>query len=257
MTDPADPFDNVRRRLLPAALETAAFDGFTPLALRRAAAAAGVNDAEYAAAFPRGPIDVVEFWSVEADDAAARALRAEAAGSSKIREKVARAVEARLDFLAPDKEAARRAAAFLALPQNAPFGARLVWRTADQIWRAMDDPSTDFNFYSKRAILSAVLVSTTARWFADDSDDGEATRAFLRKRIENVMQFERLKTKVRDSGFDAEGMFGWLAKLRYPESRNDSASASVRREEKIDEALKESFPASDPPYWAGGVSKNS
>lgn len=212
-----DAFEPVREAILAEALKGAAFDGFTPLSLARAAADAGRTKAELAAAFPRGPIDLVAWWSAKADAAAAAAIAAPHEPPLKIREKVARALEARLAFLRPHKEAARRAAAYLALPHNAPTGARLVWETADAVWRAMGDPSTDFNFYSKRAILSGVWSTTFARWLADDSDDEAATKAFLAARIGNVMQFEKLKARVRDSGFDPEGMFGWLAKMRYPE----------------------------------------
>lgn len=219
MPTPPDPFDPVRKRLFPAALKAAAFEGFTPLMLRKAAGEAGVTAAELAAAFPRGPVDLVEYWSAEADRASAAALSGDEAKAVKIREKVQLGIEARIAFLRPHKEAARRAAAFLALPHNAPGGARLVWNAADAIWRAMGDPSTDFNFYSKRGILAGVLSSTMARWFADDSADEADTKQFLRARIENVMQFEKLKAKARDTGFDPEGVFGWLAKVRYPEGR--------------------------------------
>jgi len=220
MTGRKDPFNPVRQRVLPEALKAAVFEGFTPSMLAKAGAAAGVSPAELAAAFPRGPIDLVEYWSEEADRAAREALIGEAAAGLKVREKVVLAIEARLGALGPFKEAARRAGAYLALPHNAPTAARLLWASADAIWRAMGDPSTDFNFYSKRAILAGVLASTLARWFADDSEGERGTKEFLRKRIENVMQFEKVKARVRDSsGFDPEGLFGWLAKLRYPERR--------------------------------------
>jgi len=219
MTEPSDPFEDIRARLLPAALKAAAIDGFSPLMMSRAATDAGVREAELAAAFPKGALDLVIYWSAEADRASAAALKSEEAQGLKIREKVALGVEARIANLRPNKEAARRAAAFLALPLNAPAGARLVWNAADAIWRAMGDPSTDFNFYSKRAILSGVLSSTMARWFADDSEGEKETKDFLSARIENVMQFEKVKAKVRDSGFDPAGMWGWLAKVRYPEGR--------------------------------------
>lgn len=219
MTNYSDPFDAVRARLSPAALKAAVFEGFTPKMMANAAKEAGVSAAELAAAFPKGALGLIEYWSAMADRAAAAALTDEGAQGLKIREKVALGVEARIAFLRPDKEAARRAAAFLALPPHAPTAARLVWNAADAIWRAMGDPSTDFNFYSKRAILSGVISSTMARWFADDSEGEAETTSFLRARIENVMQFEKLKAKVRDSGFDPAGMWGWLAKARYPEGR--------------------------------------
>jgi ubiquinone biosynthesis protein COQ9 len=219
MTHSDSPFDAVRDEILAEALKAAAFDGFTPLALERAAKDAGHTAADLAAAFPGGAIDLVRWWSVRADEAAAAAAGERREPPLKIREKVAAGVEARLAYLRPHKEAARRAAAFLALPHNAPEAARLIWSSADAIWRAMGDPSTDFNFYSKRAILSGVLGSTFARWLGDDSEDEAATKAFLAARIDNVMQFEKVKARLRDSGVDPEGMFGWFAKLRYPERR--------------------------------------
>ena len=59
------------------------------------------------------------------------------------------------------------------------------------------DVSTDFNFYTKRAILMGVYSATLMRWFTDDSADGSATDAFLAARIENVMQFEKLKAQAK------------------------------------------------------------
>lgn len=219
MTQFDDAFGPVREAILAETLKAAAFDGFTPLSLERATVDAGRTKAELAAAFPGGAIDVLTYWSGKADEAAAAAIALPAEPPLKIREKVARALEARLAYLRPHKEAARRAAAYLALPHNAPKAARLVWATADSVWRGMGDPSTDFNFYSKRAILSGVWSATFARWLADDSADEAATKAFLAARIDNVMQFEKFKARVRDSGFDPAGMFGWLAKIRYPEQR--------------------------------------
>lgn len=219
MSQTDSPFDVVRDAILAEVLKAAAFDGFTPLALERAARAAGRSKADLAAAFPGGTTEMLRWWSHRADAAAAAAAGERREPPLKIREKVAAGIEGRIAFLRPHKEAARRAAAYLALPHNAPEAARLVWATADAIWRAMGDPSTDFNFYSKRAILSGVWSSTFARWLADDSIDEAATKAFLAARIDNVMQFEKFKARVRDSGFDPEGMFGWLAKTRYPDRR--------------------------------------
>ena len=66
------------------------------------------------------------------------------------------------------------------------------------MWRAVGDTSTDFNFYSKRAILAGVYSSTMMRWFTDQSAGESETHAFLDARIENVMQFEKFKAQVRE-----------------------------------------------------------
>src|SRR5881392_4319354 len=91
----------------------------------------------------------------------------------------------------------RRAAAFLTLPQNAPTAMTLLYRTVDRMWYAAGDTSTDFNFYTKRAILAGVYSSTLLYWLNDRSEGGEATWAFLDRRINDVMKFEELKSRVR------------------------------------------------------------
>ena len=216
MENNCDPFASVRERILPEALELAVFDGFTPIMMDNAARAAGVSPAELAAAYPAGVADLMVQWSAAADFYAASALKTAEAAEMRIREKVAHGVEARLQYLEPHKEAARRAAATLALPHMAPLASRLVWSTADAIWRGLGDKSTDFNFYTKRAILSGVWLSTFTRWLADESHDMAATREFLQARIDNVMQFEKLKATAKKYQVDPTGPFSWLGRLRYP-----------------------------------------
>jgi ubiquinone biosynthesis protein COQ9 len=216
-----DGFEEERRAILAECLVLAPFDGWTAGMLRNAAITAEVDPAAVRAAFPKGVSDVLRFWSGEADRAMVGAMAAPGFAEKRIRDKVADAVLARIEALAPHKEAARRAAAYLAAPPLSPFegpplAAKLAWTSADAIWRGLGDKSTDFNFYSKRAILSGVLVSTMARWLADDSADGAATDAFLAARIENVMQIEKAKAQVRKLGIDPVAPIGWLARLRYP-----------------------------------------
>ena len=130
-------------------------------------------------------------------------------------QRVKACVQVRLEAQAPYKEAARAMTRALTRPDRAPLAARLVWRTADRIWRALGDTSTDGNFYSKRAILSGVLASTYACWFSDESADHEATWAFLDARIENVMQFEKFKAQLKPLGEHLQTAVGIAARFRY------------------------------------------
>ncbi|MEM9495877.1 MAG: COQ9 family protein [Pseudomonadota bacterium] len=191
--------------------------------LKKAASDADVAPAALKAAFPGGMKDVLRAWSRAHDEAMLRAFAERLADAGlpplKIREKVAFAVLARLAAMGPHKEAARRAAAYLALPINAPLGAALAWDTADAIWRAMGDPSTDFAWYTKRATLTGVWTSTCARWLGDDSDDEAETRRFLDARIANVMQIEKAKAQVRKLGIDPAAPIEFLGRLRYPAGR--------------------------------------
>ncbi len=212
----ADGFDAIRRVILPALLARAPFDGWTGRTLNAAAREAGADPAAASDAFPRGIADALRYWSGVSDAAMLGAMAAPEFAGLKIRQKVAFAVRARLDALLPHKEAARRAAATLALPIHGRLGAELAWKTADAIWRGLGDKSTDFNFYSKRGILTGVWTTTFARWLADDSQDEAATNAFLDARIENVMQIEKAKAKIRELNIDPKKPIEWLARLRYP-----------------------------------------
>jgi ubiquinone biosynthesis protein COQ9 len=189
---------DLKRRLLDAALKHVPFDGFSDAAIARAGEETGADKATLASYFPQGPLSLVEAFSDAADAEMEKRLAEMNLSAMKIRERIAAAVKARLAALKPNKEAARRAAAFLSLPPHAPLMAKLLYKTVDAMWRAAGDTSTDFNFYTKRAILAGVYSSTLLRWFSDQSEDERETDAFLSARIENVMQFEKFKAQVKE-----------------------------------------------------------
>jgi ubiquinone biosynthesis protein COQ9 len=188
----------LRRTILEAALPRLAEDGFSEKTLNYAAAAADADAATLTRLFPRGGQDLVEAFSEWADDLMDAGLKNTPLSEMKIRERIKAAVNARIAALRPYKEAARRAAAFLSLPQNAGVALKVLYRTVDRMWRAAGDTSTDFNFYTKRAILAGVYSSTLLRWFSDNSEDEKGTFEFLDARIENVMQFEKFKAEVNE-----------------------------------------------------------
>lgn len=187
-----------REAILAAALPRVPFEGFTDAVLKQAAAEAKVSRESLQRLFPKGPLDLVEAFSEWADAGMARELARSKLSTLKVRERIPLAIRARLAVLRPHKEAARRAAAFLTLPPHAATGMRLLYRTVDAIWRGLGDTSTDFNFYTKRAILAGVYSTTLMRWFSDTSEDEEITNAFLQRRIDDVMRFEKFKARVRE-----------------------------------------------------------
>ncbi|HVZ90628.1 MAG TPA: COQ9 family protein [Rhizomicrobium sp.] len=189
---------SLKDRVLLAALAHAGGDGFVDRTLTRAGTEAGIGCEAMLHLFPDGPASLVAHFSAWADGRMERALSRRKLSEMKIRERIREAALARIGVLRPHKDAARRAAAFLLTPNHAALGARLLYDTADAMWRLAGDASTDFNFYTKRAILMGVYSSTMMRWFNDADADEEATRAFLDARIENVMQFEKFKAELRE-----------------------------------------------------------
>jgi ubiquinone biosynthesis protein COQ9 len=209
MTDASNPRKSPKRRartasagtreaVLMAALPHVPFEGFTEKVLKRAAADAGVSQDAVTRLFPQGALSLVEAFSEWADEEMTRQLTRMKLADLKVRERIAAAVKTRIAVLRPHKEAARRAAAFLMLPPHAATGMKLLYRTVDAIWRGIGDTSTDFNFYTKRAILAGVYSTTLMRWFSDTSKDDEITGAFLDRRIGDVMRFEKFKAEIRE-----------------------------------------------------------
>lgn len=191
----------------------AAFDGWTAATLKAAAADAGLSAGEAALYCPGGVLDLIETWSRRSDSIAAEAIAADPA--KRVRERVTNGVMFRLDAMAGHEDAARRARARLFLPDGLDRGARLVWASADAIWRALGDPSTDINFYTKRATLSGVLATTQAIWLEDNDADKARTRAFLDRRIDGVMQFEKVKARWREAQANLPDLAALAGRMRY------------------------------------------
>lgn len=209
------PSDKARRAILEAALPLAAFDGWTSKTLREAVMSAGLPEGAEDLYFPGGAVELVMFWGEQCNDAAAQTLAGMDLTAMKIRERVTQGVLARLEAIGPHNEAARRAVSKLALPSSGVAGPKSLWAAADTIWRAIGDTSTDANYYSKRTVLSAVISTSTLSWISDSSDDKLDAKAFLDRRIENVMQFEKVKAKGRKARAAWPDPIQALSKLRY------------------------------------------
>jgi len=205
--------DIVRERVLLEALPEIPQSGFSQAALSAAGARAGISKRELQDAFPDGPASLVEAFSQWADRIMVEKMALQPA-EQRVRDRVASAVRSRIEAIAPHKEAARRAAAFLAQPQHAPLATRLMMRSVDAMWRAAGDESTNFSYYTKRAMLAGVYASTLAYWLSDASQGHSATWTFLGRRIDDVMRIEKFRSKAGEAMAKLPDPFGILASFR-------------------------------------------
>lgn len=217
--------NELKQRLLDAALPNVAFDGWSEKSFAAAVATVDVSKDEARLACPRGAVDLAIAYHARGDALMLERLAAEDLEGMKFREKVAAAVRIRLDVI-DDKEAVRRATTLFALPHHAGDSARLVWQTADHIWTALGDTSDDYNWYTKRATLSGVWAATVLFWLGDDTPEMQNTRAFIDRRIEDVMQVEKFKSSIRSAplvGPFARAAENALSRIKIPtrEPRSD------------------------------------
>ena len=208
--------DELRLALAPAIADSAVFDGWSDAALVMAAEIEGVDADVARLAFKGGPMTMIRAWIDGVDAAMAAEWPQEKLGQLKIRERIRTLVQFRLDAVAGQEEAVRRAMAIMAMPQNAAEALRIGWRSADLMWRLAGDTATDYNHYTKRTILAALYAATLTHFINDESEGKTETTAFLDRRIEGVMQFEKIKAKLLNSDRETFSVTRFLGRLRYP-----------------------------------------
>ena len=184
-------------KLLDAALMHVPFDGWSEAALLAAAADCDLTPEQARGLYPRGAVDLALAYHRQGDAQMVARLQETDLSAMRFRDRIAAGVRFRLELA--DREVVRRGMTLFALPQHASDGAAALWGTCDAIWNTLGDSSRDVNWYTKRATLSAVYSATVLYWLGDDSEGHEATWAFLDRRIDNVMQFEKFKAKARDN----------------------------------------------------------
>jgi ubiquinone biosynthesis protein COQ9 len=207
--------DELRLELAPGIAAAAIFDGWGDAALVAAAGQAAVDPAVARLAFPGGAMDMIAAWVERVDAAMAEAFDPQVLAQLPIRERNRSLVWFRLEAVAGLEEALRRALAIQAMPTNLVRTARLGWASADAMWRLAGDTATDYNHYTKRAILASIYAATLAVFVGDESEGKADTRAFLDRRIEGVMKFEKAKAQLL-SGRERFDVMRFLGRLRYP-----------------------------------------
>ena len=218
------PIDPKILKLMKAALPNVAFDGWSNSTFVAACTEADFSERKARLFCPRGAIDLAVAFHKWGDDQLETTFKKKKISQLKVRERIRKAVELRIK-LASDKEAVRRGVVLFSLPIHAFEGSRLIWETSDLIWELVGDNSEDYNWYSKRTILSAVYGSTVLYWLGDNSEGSEETWQFLDRRIEDVMKFEYAKAQLNKFNFTREfnsftGNF--LKKIKKPNRKFDT-----------------------------------
>ncbi len=189
----------LRDRLIEAAMPHIPFDGWGRQAALEAAQDLDLDPGAAMKAFPGGAIDMIRCHLQRADREMMAALAEMDLPSMRVRDRIATAVRVRLEQHEHDRDAVRKALTILAMPQNATIGMQALYRTVDDIWFAAGDVATDWNFYSKRALLAGVYSSTLLFWLQDTSEGSEATWAFLDRRIADVMKVPKVTSRLGEA----------------------------------------------------------
>ena len=176
-------------------------EGWTPAAFTRGVKKAGLSPAEARKFFPHGIEDIAEAFHRSIDDAMQAQIKHKRNFAAlRVREKITFAVRARLHAVEKNRDAMRRLLVWSLLPRNIRKATEHLWQAADAIWGVAGDTSTDYNYYTKRLLLVAVMKSTLSFWLNDTSLDHNDTWAFLDRRIEDVMKLGKGISVIKTLG---------------------------------------------------------
>lgn len=210
------PLAAIRRQLALSVGENAVFDGWSEAAVDSAATARGIDPAIARLAFPKDQVGMVAAYVEAVDEALTAAFPPAAIAAMRVSQRIRALLLKRFEIMVPAREAVRRALSILAKPRNVALAARLGWRSSDVMWRLAGDTATDFNHYSKRAILSSIDAATLLVWIDDDSEGHADTIAFLDRRLAGVARFEKAKAQWTGSADRRPSLARFVGRLRYP-----------------------------------------
>jgi ubiquinone biosynthesis protein COQ9 len=224
--------EQAKQAILQAALPHVPFDGWSEATFAAAITDSGVALGLARALYPRAGLDLALHYHHSGDAQMVERLQAANLATMRYSDRVAFAIRTRLE-LVTDRELVRRGTTLFSLPQNAGEGASAIWGTADAIWKALGDTSTDLNWYSKRATLSGVYAATVLFWLGDDSPNHSATWDFLDRRLRDVMQIEKFKSALRDNPLSRalrsgplSGAMTAMQKIKMPDRPRDMPGKS-------------------------------
>ena len=184
--------------LLLAMLKHVPFDGWSWCALKAGMADLNKDPDDIRFIFPNGPIDAARHFGIYFDGIMSKTVKEKSIDAMPVREKIKFIVETRLELFSPFKESIRCLLSFLSLPGNKSVAFQLTFKAVDEMWYLAGDQSTDYNYYSKRTLLTGVYGSTILYWLSDNDDQFLATRNFLERRINNITIIPRVKRALSD-----------------------------------------------------------
>lgn len=184
-----------RALILESFLKSVPFDGWNESNLNKSTIVCGFNEGYHLILFSEGISEFTQYFHNLLNQKMTKTFL-ESSSYTKISDKIIYLIELKLELYSHNKEAIRGLTQYNILPQNICASQKRLWQSCDQIWYLAGDGSTDYNYYTKRALLAAVYSSTLLYWLSDTSGNYQDTKDFLRRKIKNIGSINRWKASV-------------------------------------------------------------
>ena len=144
--------------------------------------------------FPEGYLSLIQLYLDEINIQMTEESKKKTMLRLKVHERIRELCILRLNIMQKEKKIIKKTFFHLLLPSNSTFCLKNLYKTVDQIWYLAGDCSTDFNFYSKRAILASIYTATIIHFV--NNDDLEKTIKLLNKQLKRVSKIPKIKEKL-------------------------------------------------------------
>lgn len=151
---------------------------------------------EIKALFPEGNKTLVQMYLNEIDKKMNNDSKKINLIRLRVHERIRELIILRLKIMLKDKKFVSKTFLYLLLPNNFKLATKFLYKISDQIWYLAGDHSTDFNFYSKRAILSSIYTITMMHFI--NNDNLNDTIQVLDKQLKRVSHIPKIKNRIRD-----------------------------------------------------------
>lgn len=149
---------------------------------------------------PNGIRDVINAFDEALNRKADAIIQSSIQNYTSVRSKVAAAVMTKINLYHDNvnrKELLCKMVKLLHKPQYLCLKGSNAYKTADMIWYAIGDKSTDFNYYTKRIILTPIYAGALSISAKDDSHHLIKTEYFVQKQINKTRHIHNIKQKVK------------------------------------------------------------
>jgi ubiquinone biosynthesis protein COQ9 len=188
--------NSMRLEILKASMKYLVKDGWNNNIFSSVSKKGKFKEEEMRALFPKGYKSLLELYLSNIDKEMIESCNKINLIRMRTHQRIREIILARLKINRKNKKLVKRTFLTLMLPQNTKIATFSLYNTVDQMWYLAGDNSTDFNFYTKRAILAFIYSSTICYWI-NHNNDNVKTKQFLDKQLTNVNKLSKKKKSFK------------------------------------------------------------
>ena len=184
-----------RQVVLRFAKEFVSEKGFTKNCLENISKKHGLNTDEVDLLFPQGNIDLIKFALEQLNNDLAVYCKQIDLIRLPIHKRIRKVLLSKISLMNKDKPFYRSIFLNLLIPKKNFSLSSQLYNSVDQLWFIAGDSSTDFNFYTKRLILSGIYSRVMLFFF--NNNNQEELENILDESLKKVSKIPEIKSKLK------------------------------------------------------------